>query len=157
MLKAFGSWLNALILAEVSTDGTRRTSRGIQCIALDGHKCLSLVEKTIDDWFTEHNISHEKEPAYPYHPHLNPSKMRADWKVENVLFEYAGLMEEPAYALKMEESGVKQRIKLYTIHSLPKRYIGFGYKDGKLLMFGIRKQVQAYYYLRSAIYLSSGV
>ena len=67
-VKAFGSWLNALILSDVLTDGTRHTSRGIQCIALDGHKCLSLVEKTIDDWFIEHNISHEKNmvslPSY---------------------------------------------------------------------------------------------
>jgi hypothetical protein len=61
-----------------------------------------LPEKAIDDWFTEHHISHEKEPIYPYHPDLNPSNMRADWKVEGVLIEYTGLMEEPDYASKMD-------------------------------------------------------
>ena len=45
----FGSWLKALIQAGVLEDGTRKTSRGIQSIAKDGHVCLSLGEKTIDD------------------------------------------------------------------------------------------------------------
>jgi hypothetical protein len=136
-VKAFGSWLNALILSEVLTDGTRRTSRGIQCIALDGHKCLSLVEKTIDDWFTEHNISHEKEPAYPYHPHLNPSKMRADWKVQNILIEYAGLMNEPDYASKInvkEELSKESNLTLIILY--PGDILNLELKLEKLLMFG---------------------
>jgi hypothetical protein len=101
-LEKFGSWLRALILAGVLEDGTQRTSRGIRCIAADGHKCLSLAEKTVDDWLTDHNISHEKEPLYPYHARLNPSGMRADWKAHDTLIEYAGLLSEPEYAAKME-------------------------------------------------------
>jgi hypothetical protein len=136
-IKAFGSWLNALILSEVLTGGTRRTSRGIQCIALDGHKCLSLVEKTIDDWFTEHNISHEKEPAYPYHPHLNPSKMRADWKVQNILIEYAGLMDEPDYASKINAKVELSRESNLTLIILyPGDILNLEIKLEKLLMFG---------------------
>lgn len=100
-VETFGSWLQSLILAGILEDGTYQTSRGVRCIAIDGHVCNSLAEKTVDDWLYSHGISHEKEPLYPYHPRLNPYKLRADWKVQNVLIEYAGLMDEPDYAAKM--------------------------------------------------------
>ena len=97
----FGSWLQALVLAGILEDGAQQTSRGVRCIAIDGHVCNSLSEKTVDDWLYSHEISHEKEPLYPYHFRLNPYELRADWKVENVLIEYAGLMNEPDYAAKI--------------------------------------------------------
>ncbi len=105
----FGSWLQALILAGVLKDGTHQTSRGVRCIAIDGHICNSLAEKTVDDWLYSHDISHEKEPLYPYHARLNPYKMRADWKTQDILIEYAGLMDEPDYAAKMK---AKQEIAI---------------------------------------------
>ncbi len=102
-VEEFGSWLHALILAGVLEDGTQRTPRGTRCIAADGHECRSLAEKTIDDWLSAHGIPHEIEPVYPYHFRLNPSgRMRADWKVGEVFIEYAGLMDDPEYAAKME-------------------------------------------------------
>jgi hypothetical protein len=102
-VETFGSWMNALVLAGVLEDGTLRTTRGTRCVAADGHECLSLAEKTIDDWLSTRGIPHEIEPVYPYHAQLNPSgKMRADWKVGDTLVEYAGLMDEPEYAAKME-------------------------------------------------------
>jgi hypothetical protein len=55
----YGSWLNALIKADVLEDDVRRTLRGIQCIANDGHVCLSLGEKTIDDLLFSLSIEHE--------------------------------------------------------------------------------------------------
>ena len=58
MKELFGSWLKALIEAGVLEDGTRRTSRGTQCLAKDGHVCLSLGEKTIDDFLYTHGIPH---------------------------------------------------------------------------------------------------
>lgn len=58
----FGSWLQALVEARVLDEDARRTSRGIQCIAKDGHVCLSLGEKTIDDFLHARGIAHEKEP-----------------------------------------------------------------------------------------------
>jgi hypothetical protein len=61
----------------------------------------------VDDWLSAHQIPHEKEPTYPYDPQLNPSGMRADWKTGKSLIEYAGLMNEPEYAAKME---VKQAL-----------------------------------------------
>ena len=90
----FGSWLNALIKSGVLEDGTRKTTRGIQTIARDGHVCLSLGEKTIDDWLYANGIQHEKEPHYP------DSNLRADFKVGGVYIEYFGLAGKPEYDAK---------------------------------------------------------
>jgi hypothetical protein len=97
----FGSWLNALIQAGILEDGTRRTSRGTQCLAKDGHLCLSLGEKTIDDLLYSHRIAHEKEPHYP------EGNFRADFLVEDIFIEYFGLKGNPEYDAKTK---LKQRI-----------------------------------------------
>ena len=97
----FGSWLKALIEAGVLEDGTRRTSRGVQCLAKDGHVCLSLGEKTIDDFLYSHGIPHEKEPRYP------EGNFRADFVVDRIFIEYFGLKGNPDYDAKMR---LKQRI-----------------------------------------------
>jgi hypothetical protein len=90
----FGSWLEALIEAGILEDGTRRTSRGTQCLAKDGHLCLSLGEKTIDDFLYDHGVSHEKEPKYP------EGNYRADFLVNGVFVEYFGLKGDPEYDAK---------------------------------------------------------
>jgi hypothetical protein len=97
----FGSWLKALVEAEVLEDGTRRTSRGTQCLAKDGHVCLSLGEKTIDDFLHSRGIGHEKEPHYP------EGNFRADFLVDGVFIEYFGLKGDPEYDAKTR---LKQRI-----------------------------------------------
>lgn len=93
----FGSWLNALIEAGVVEDGKRKTTRGTQCIAKDGHVCLSLGEKTIDDFLYQHHIDHEKEPSYP------EGNYRADFRVGNTLIEYFGLSGDTEYDKKTAE------------------------------------------------------
>ncbi len=93
----FGSWLNALIQAGVLEDGTRKTSRGIHSIAKDGHVCLSLGEKTIDDYLFSHGIHHEKEPRYP------EGNYRGDFKVGSAFIEYFGLTGNPDYDAKTKE------------------------------------------------------
>lgn len=101
-VKRFDSWLKSLELAGILEGGYRKTARGIQVIAKDGHICLSLAEKVVDDWLSARHLDHEKEPKYPFHIEFNPRKlMRADWKVKDTLIEYAGLMEDFEYALKM--------------------------------------------------------
>lgn len=90
----YGSHLAALIDARVLPEGTRRTSRGTQCIAEDGHVCLSLGEKMIDDWLSQHGIPHTREPHYPNSP------LRADFKVGDALIEYFGLAGDPEYDAK---------------------------------------------------------
>lgn len=103
----FGSWLNALIQAGVLEDGTRKTSRGIQSIAKDGHVCLSLGEKTIDDYLYSHGIHHEKEPRYP------EGNFRGDFKVGNTFIEYFGLTGNPDYDAK-----TKEKIRLCKKHNI---------------------------------------
>lgn len=102
--KLGGSWFKALAQSGVLPDGVLATTRGIRCLARDGHECNSLDEQRIDDWLTEMGISHEKEPLYPPHPVLNPhGKRRADWRVGNSFIEYLGLAGDGAYDRKSEE------------------------------------------------------
>ncbi|MHB8855273.1 MAG: homing endonuclease associated repeat-containing protein [Bellilinea sp.] len=103
----FGSWLNALIHAGILEDGTRKTSRGIQSIAKDGHVCLSLGEKTIDDYLHTHGVHHEKEPRYP------ESNYRGDFKVGTAFIEYFGLTGNPEYDAK-----TKEKIRLCEKHNI---------------------------------------
>jgi len=103
----FGSWFKALIQAGVLDDGTQRLFFGTRCLANDGHECSSIGEKTIDDWLTNRNVTHQKEPLYPCDPGLNPTrKLRADWQIENTLIEYAGLMNRQEYSEKMSKKKV---------------------------------------------------
>jgi hypothetical protein len=97
----FGSWFQALIEAGVLNEDARRTSRGTECLAKDGHICFSLGEKTIDDFLNTLKVEHEKEPKYPN------SNYRADFAVGTVLIEYFGLEGDPDYDEKTRE---KQRI-----------------------------------------------
>lgn len=110
--KVFGSWLKALIEAEILEDGTRRMNRGTQCLAKDGHVCNSLGEKTIDDLLSALGIPHEKEPKYP------EENYRADFKVNNVFIEYFGLTGNPEYDEKTKMKKIlceKYRITLVSL------------------------------------------
>ena len=103
-IENFSNWLTCLTQAGVLDDGRRKTSRGIQCLANDGHLCLSLGEKAIDDWLSDHHITHEKESLYPFDEVLNPNILsRTDWKIGNILIEYAGLMNNITYTQKMKK------------------------------------------------------
>ena len=124
----FGSWLNALIESRVLEDGTRKTSRGTQCVAKDGHVCYSLAEKTIDDYLHFHNIKHEKEPPYP------TSNMRADFKVGGVFVEYFGLCGDPEYDAKTREKSalcIKHGISLISLY--PEDVVNRSMLEKKLL------------------------
>ncbi len=97
----FGSWLKALIAAGLLDNDTLETSRGIRCVAADGHECHSLAEKMIDDWLYQNRIPHAREPHYPRHSKYNPSgQSRADWLVNDTFIEYLGLAGEPVYDRK---------------------------------------------------------
>lgn len=69
----------------------KMTSRGTQCLAIDGHVCLSLGEKIIDDFLYEHHIGHDKEPSYP------EGKYRADFLIGKTFVEYFGLAGDVEY------------------------------------------------------------
>jgi hypothetical protein len=87
----FGSWLGALVEAEVLEGGVRRTRFGTQCLAKDGHMCLSIAEKTIDDLLTTMGIAHQKEVPYP------EGGYRCDFVSKGVFIEYFGLSGDPDY------------------------------------------------------------
>jgi len=126
----FGSWLNALIQAEVLEDGTRRAGRGIQSIAKDGHICHSLGEKTIDEYLFAHDIYHEREPRYP------ESNYRGDFKIGKAILEYFGLTGNPEYDAK-----TKEKISLCEKHGIslvalyPKDLISQEKFESKLSIF----------------------
>jgi hypothetical protein len=100
--KEFGSW--AHLLDEAGLLSERKSNRGgYQSIATDGHLCLSLGERAICEHLTRNEITHEKEPMYPYHEKLNPnSLLRGDFLVNGVIIEFAGMMSNPEYASRME-------------------------------------------------------
>jgi hypothetical protein len=73
--------------------------------AKDGHWCLSIFERQVDDFLTNHGIDHEHEPKWPLHPEFNPRGVnRADWRLpDGTMGEAAGMMDDPKYAGKMEQ------------------------------------------------------
>jgi hypothetical protein len=95
--EVFGSWFVALIHAGILDDGTRKTQRGIQSVAQDGHICFSLGERTIDDFLFTHSITHEREPLYP------ERKYRGDFKCGDIYIEYFGLSGNSGYDQKSSD------------------------------------------------------
>lgn len=101
LARHYGSWFKLLVASGVLPEGTRRTRYGTMVTARDGHECLSLAEKTIDDLLFEYCIPHEKEPYYV------GAEYRADWKLTaggtDVFIELFGLDDEPHYAKRKRE------------------------------------------------------
>ncbi len=118
--EVFDTWINACVEAELLDRVASRSSRGIRCIARDGHVCNSLGEKAIDDWLYSRAIEHSKEPPYPYHSTLNPFQMRADWKVGNTLIELWGMIGDPDYdATIQRKKAVAEHFGLSLIEVTP--------------------------------------
>jgi hypothetical protein len=97
----YDSWFEALVDSGVLSSGAQETKFGTRCLAEDGHVCLSIGEKVIDDFLYDRGIEHEKEPDYPEQDY------RADFRVGNVLIEFFGLEGRDEYDTKTEE---KKRI-----------------------------------------------
>lgn len=99
----FGSWFKGLALAGILPNGVQETGRGLRCLAQDGHECASLSEQIIDNWLHRNGIPHEREPLYPQHDEFNPRmRLRADWRIDEVLVEFFGLSGEQRYDQKTE-------------------------------------------------------
>ncbi|MFB9734159.1 hypothetical protein ACFQE4_02110 [Streptomyces thermocoprophilus] len=96
------TWTEWLAHAGLLTDGVR-TSLGTATRATDGHMCRSLFERHVDDFLHHWGVAHDPEPAYPRHPELNTTGLRADWRLADGTFvEALGLMTQEAYAAKVE-------------------------------------------------------
>ncbi|BCM64961.1 MULTISPECIES: hypothetical protein [Streptomyces] len=95
------TWTEWLAHAGLLTDGVR-TSMGTATKATDGHLCRSLFERHVDDFLHHWGVAHEPEPAYPRHPELNTTGLRADWRLADGTFvEALGLVTKEAYAAKV--------------------------------------------------------
>lgn len=94
----FGSFFAALVKSGILPEGSKRMTIGTMVLAEDGHLCLSLPEKEIDDFLYLNGIPHNKEVYYPN------SNMRADWEIlgteKRIFVEYFGLMGNKDYAEK---------------------------------------------------------
>lgn len=99
--KIYGSWIGALIDAGLIENGIWKTSRGYHCLAEDGHICLSMAEKSIDDYLYHNNIKHEKEPRYP------EGNYRGDFLINGIFVEYFGLVGDKEYDKKIK---IKRKI-----------------------------------------------
>ncbi|CAM5263214.1 Recombinase RecB OS=Streptomyces aurantiogriseus OX=66870 GN=GCM10010251_82040 PE=4 SV=1 [Streptomyces aurantiogriseus] len=95
------TWTEWLGYAGLLANGVR-TSMGTATTATDGHLCRSLFERHVDDFLHHWGVAHEPEPAYPRHPELNTTGLRADWRLADGTFvEALGLMTKEAYAAKV--------------------------------------------------------
>ncbi|MBM4465272.1 MAG: hypothetical protein FJ014_06960 [Chloroflexi bacterium] len=123
----FRSWLNALIEAGVLESGTRPTSRGVHSIAKDGHVCLSLGEKTIDDFLFRNGIPHDKEFRYP------EGNYKCDFRVSSRFIEYFGLTGDLEYEAKAKEKAqICQKHGITLIAIYPQDLVGPQELESKL-------------------------
>ena len=118
--KLFGSWAHLLDASGV-LEKSKSKYGGYRSIGSDNHICLSVGERIICEALTKWKIAHLKEPYYPSDSILNPKRnLRADFKVKDVLIEFAGRMSIDEYAKRMEikvELAKKYKIKLIVLDS----------------------------------------
>jgi hypothetical protein len=109
--KHFGSFFAALVKSGILPEGARKMKIGTMVLAKDGHVCLSLAEKDIDDFLYFSNIAHKKEVPYP------KSEYQADWAIDwqekKYFIEFFGLMNISAYANK-----AKQKAAIAAAHNI---------------------------------------
>ena len=110
--KVFGSWFKSLVASGILNNASLKTSRGIRCLALDGHECFSLLEKQFDDFLYINGVAHSKEPYYPEHSELNPNNLlRADYLINGTFVEIWGLIGEEKYDEKIERKRILAKQK----------------------------------------------
>jgi hypothetical protein len=105
-LRELGLWpWNRLLVTTGVVEGFVETKRGLQSKGKDGHWCLSVFERQVDDFLTNRGIEHEHEPRWPKHPDFNPrGAKRADWRLpDGTMVEAAGMLSDPIYAEKIQQ------------------------------------------------------
>lgn len=101
--RLFGSWAHLLDAAEL-LEGVRSGQSGYRSIASDSHLCLSLAEREICEFFSSLGVAHEREVNYPQDNEENPKGLlRSDFKIDSLWVEFAGRMDDPAYAEKIQK------------------------------------------------------
>jgi hypothetical protein len=106
-------WPELLNLAGV-LNGKRVGFGGYESIATDGHHCLSSGERAVCEYLSSVGIKHIKEAPYPIHPDFNAKGMlRTDFKIGNIILEYAGRLQNSDYAKRIE---IKRQLAESTGH-----------------------------------------
>jgi len=104
-LRVFGTWNKAIEAAGLSPNPVLFAKK---YTANDGHRCDSLAEKIIDDWFFARKIKHKINFPYPN------SKYTADFKVGDILIEFFGLHGE----LKSYDQLMEKKLNLVKEYNL---------------------------------------
>lgn len=65
---------------------------GRHTICQDGHPARSSYEAAVDDWLSEHGVSHEVEPQYPF-----DRRYKADFLVDSTYIEIWGVVNSTRY------------------------------------------------------------
>jgi len=109
----FGTWNNFIKTAGFTPNPVMFAKK---YTANDGHKCDSLSEKIIDDWFYARNIDHKRSCPYP-----NDRGLTVDFKVGDYWVEFFGLSgEHKRYdELKSEKIELVKKYKLKFISVYP--------------------------------------
>ena len=108
---AFSTWNKAIEAAGFKPNPVMFAKK---YISRDGHKCDSLAEKIIDEWFYYKNISHKRSVPYPEF-----KKMTCDFVTNNFFIEFFGLegqhKEYTKIVYKKRRLSKKYKIKLIEI------------------------------------------
>lgn len=83
---AFGTWNKAIEAAGFQANPVIFSKK---YIARDGHKCDSIAEKIIDEWFYSKGIKHQRSVPYPEF-----NKMTCDFVINKIFIEFFGLEGE---------------------------------------------------------------
>lgn len=97
--KVFGSWNKAIIAAGLTPNPVMFSKK---FIANDGHKCDSLAEKIIDDWFNARKIPHQ------IHVRYERTKFTTDFLVGETYVEFFGLEGQ----LKRYDKLIERKLQL---------------------------------------------
>jgi hypothetical protein len=82
----FGTWNNAILEAGFNPNPVMFANK---FVSKDGHKCDSMAERIIDDWFYSRKTRHERNTPYPGNHGL-----KVDFKVGDFWVEFFGLSGE---------------------------------------------------------------
>lgn len=109
----FGTWNKAIEAAGFAPNPVMFAKK---FIAKDGHKCDSLAERIIDDWFYARKIAHERNTLYP-----GDYGLKVDFRIRNYWVEFFGLSGElKTYdQLKRKKLRLAQKLNLKLVSIYP--------------------------------------
>ncbi len=115
----FGTWNSAIKTAGFDPNPVMFAKK---YIANDGHKCDSLAEKIVDDWFYARKIKHKVNIPYP-----GKNRLTVDFKIGEYWIEFFGLNGEHKRYDELKDKKLQlakkyrlELIEIYPEHLFPK-------------------------------------